>query len=259
MSTSFSEERKEYFEFHKKRYEYCVSRVGKSLSNGDSIMDLGSKYLHQSSMLSKKGFQMCAYDTPEIVGKREVQKIADKKDIQLRATGNLAKGELAQKEEENTYDAILMTEVIEHLAFNPLLMWNSIFRVLKTKSYIFISTPNSLSLNRRVVTMARVLSGVGVGVSVSGVMGTPTYGHHWKEYSISEIYRYFDILNIPEENININTYEYRPYKNNEGVKYKLESVMRKLGNKTYNMADEIFAIIRLPSPKPSVKSGEKYI
>jgi 2-polyprenyl-6-hydroxyphenyl methylase/3-demethylubiquinone-9 3-methyltransferase len=222
-------------------------------------MDLGSKYLHQSSILSEKGFEMYAYDIPEIVGKKEVQKLADEKDIKLRATGNLAKGELAQKEGKNTYDAILVTEVLEHLAFNPLIMWKSIFRVLKPKSHIFISTPNSLSLNRRVVTLARVLAGVGVGVSVSGVMGTPTYGHHWKEYSIKEVYRYFEILNIPKKDINISTYEYRPYKKEKKIRYKLENVMRKLGNKTYNMADEIFAVIRVPSPKPPVPSSEKYI
>ena len=80
-------------------------------------------------------------------------------------------------ESKNTFDALIMAEVLEHLAFNPLPMWRSLFRVLKPNSYIFITTPSSLSLKNRIVEVARVLSGAGAGVSVGGIFGTPTYGH----------------------------------------------------------------------------------
>jgi hypothetical protein len=46
----------------------------------------------------------------------------------------------------------------------------------------------------RVRGALRFLSGNGAGVSVDDVLQRPTYAHHWKEYSVRELKRYFLVL-----------------------------------------------------------------
>jgi len=253
-----SEKGKDYFEFHRGRYEYCVPKILKSI-DGKRIIDLGSKYMFQASFISMKGIDVYAYDVEDTVNKDLIKKRAKKNGITTKSLGDLSLGEVALEEEDSKFDALVMSEVIEHLAFNPLKMWSSIFRVLKPESKIFISTPNSVSLENRIVEPARVLTGTGKGVSVDGIMDTPTYGHHWKEYSIKEIYRYFENLSIDKGNIKISTYSYRPYENFSSFQGATRNMLRKIGNMFEGFSDEILAIIKVPKNKPNIESPDPYV
>jgi len=249
---------KSYFEFHKDRYKYCVPKILKSI-NGEKIMDLGSKYMFQASFISRAGMDVYAYDVKNIINDGLIKRRAKKNEIKTKTLGDLSLGEVALEEEDSKFDALVMSEVIEHLAFNPIEMWKSIFRVLKPGSKIFISTPNSVSLGNRVVESARVLTGTGKGVPVDGILDTPTYGHHWKEYSINEIRRYFERLSIKRSNIRINTYSYRPYKKTSDIQGSARNILRKLGNVFERLSDEIFVRVKLPKDKPSIESPDPYI
>jgi 2-polyprenyl-6-hydroxyphenyl methylase/3-demethylubiquinone-9 3-methyltransferase len=258
MNEKFHKRRKEYYDTHEDRYKYCVKKINDVLSERGKIMDIGSKFMHQASMMSKLGHEVHAYDTKYITEIEEIRNIANKNDVKLKTISDLAKGKVAEDEDNDTFDALIMSEVLEHLAFNPLPMWKQLIKVLKPNSYIFISTPNSLNMKRRVVQTARILAGVGVGITVDGIFSTPTYGHHWKEYSIYEIKEYFGKIGIPKRNIEIDTYSYRPYHERGGIRYNLENILRKIGNKTDRYADEILATIQVPQPKPSVPSSPSY-
>jgi 2-polyprenyl-6-hydroxyphenyl methylase/3-demethylubiquinone-9 3-methyltransferase len=57
-----------------------------------------------------------------------------------------------------------------------------------------VTTPNYYSWKGRAWQFGRYLSGNGGGISVSQVLHTHTYGHHWREYSRKEVLRYFRLL-----------------------------------------------------------------
>jgi len=54
--------------------------------------------------------------------------------------------------EDNTFDAVIGLEIIEHLADTDFFL-NEINRVLKTNGKLILSTPNALSLPRRIMTL----------------------------------------------------------------------------------------------------------
>lgn len=171
---------------------------------------------------------------------------------------SLKDGELGKKVRENKFDALVMTEVIEHLAFNPLKMWKEIMRILRPKAKIFISTPNSMRLENIVREIARILTMRGMGESVKGIMETVTYGHHWKEYSPREIYDYFNYIGIEDEFIEIEFYSYRGDYENSGIIRKLGNKIKNIGNKFDYFSEEMFITVEVPSEKPSVPSPPSY-
>jgi 2-polyprenyl-6-hydroxyphenyl methylase/3-demethylubiquinone-9 3-methyltransferase len=95
---------------------------------------------------------------------------------------------------DDTFDIVLFTEVIEHLAFNPVAMWREIYRVMKPGARVVVTTPNHYALRTRVRRWWRAVRGLGAGVDVEHVLSVHTLGHHWKEYSRRELERYFTLL-----------------------------------------------------------------
>jgi len=49
---------------------------------------------------------------------------------------------------DETFDVVLFSELIEHLALNPVWALSEIHRVLKKDGHVVITTPNALSLER---------------------------------------------------------------------------------------------------------------
>jgi len=94
----------------------------------------------------------------------------------------------------DSIDVVLFSEVLEHLAFNPLPFWQSVYEVLAPGGRIILTTPNFYFWKTRVRGALRFAIGNGGGVSVDDVLKRPTYAHHWKEYSTREIKRYFRLL-----------------------------------------------------------------
>lgn len=56
-----------------------------------------------------------------------------------------------------------------------------------------VTTPNYYALTRRHVKRWRGWFDGG-GITVDEILATPTHGHHWKEYTRSEVERYFRLL-----------------------------------------------------------------
>ena len=57
-----------------------------------------------------------------------------------------------------------------------------------------MTTPNYYAWNGRAWDFGRFLRGFGGGISVDAILGTHTYGHHWREFSKHEVIRYFCLL-----------------------------------------------------------------
>lgn len=57
-----------------------------------------------------------------------------------------------------------------------------------------MTTPNVYALRGRAWQWLRFLRGNGSGLDVRDILRTPTYGHHWKEFSRAEVTGYFLVL-----------------------------------------------------------------
>lgn len=83
---------------------------------------------------------------------------------------------------DNSFDAVLFCEVIEHLTRDPVKTLLEIWRVLKPEGYLILTTPNVARLEN----VARLLSGWNIYDPYSGY---GPYGRHNREYTKHELHR----------------------------------------------------------------------
>ena len=83
---------------------------------------------------------------------------------------------------KNTYDVILLLDVLEHVP-NPKFFLTNLFKFLKSNSYIVITLPNSVSLRKRI----SVLFGKTNYASYEEYYEEDPFRGHWREYSMSDI------------------------------------------------------------------------
>jgi 2-polyprenyl-6-hydroxyphenyl methylase/3-demethylubiquinone-9 3-methyltransferase len=160
-----------------------------------SVLDVGAHWLHQAVLYARDGYRVTAADFTQTLAQPGVRKAAAAYQIKLLEYTDLAAPDELASLRDDSFDLILFTEILEHLAFNPVRMWRELYRLLRPGGRILIGTPNYYALRGRVWrNMPRFLRGGGAGLSVRDVLGKPTLGHHWKEYSLAELVSYFRIL-----------------------------------------------------------------
>jgi SAM-dependent methyltransferase len=91
------------------------------------------------------------------------------------------------KYKNEKYDAILASEILEHLPYNPIKIVKSMKKNLNKKGIVILSVPNRFS----VVKIYRFLRGKHPFIFFhefnSKDMVLNNYGHHWLEYSESDL------------------------------------------------------------------------
>ena len=113
---------------------------------------------------------------------------------------------------------------------------------MKPGGIIYISTPNAFSLPYLIRNFKNIFFLNSVGISIDEIMSNVTYGHHWKEYSASEIKKYFSLL-TSDFKVKINPYKYRPYDlRPPNLFFK---VLSRIGNMTNAFADDLEVIVTL--------------
>jgi 2-polyprenyl-6-hydroxyphenyl methylase/3-demethylubiquinone-9 3-methyltransferase len=246
-----------YADFHERRFSYLLERITEVLPRGSRVLDMGSHFLDQALLLRKAGYAVHGFDASAFTEMPSVRRVAQENQIELSTIHDLSLGEFGADIPDSTFDALVFAEIIEHLAFNPLLMWKSIFRLLKPNAFIFVSTPNGLGMRRRVKEIAKLVLGMGKGPSIKEIFGSVTYGHHWKEYGRGELVKYFSFLGIPPENIRLFRYHYR--KKTELWQYsKFSWTLSFFLDRVPVLREELFLVARLPPSKPTVPDPPSY-
>ncbi|HQV73081.1 MAG TPA: methyltransferase domain-containing protein [Dokdonella sp.] len=171
--------------------EFCTSW---DLQRGNRVLDIGAHWLHQSILWKQAGFDITAVDLPITFEMANVQSIARAMDIKLIPCANLEAADAFDAIADSSADVILFTEIIEHLTFNPIRFWKQVHRILAPNGRLVVTTPNYYAWNGRAWDFGRFLRGFGGGISVDAILGTHTYGHHWREFSKHEVIRYFCLL-----------------------------------------------------------------
>ncbi|HEX5122291.1 MAG TPA: methyltransferase domain-containing protein [Rhodanobacteraceae bacterium] len=158
------------------------------------LLDVGSHWLHQSLLWALDGWSVVAMDLPLIADVAMVRDLAALHSIRLLPNRDLQYPEALASLADDSVDLVLFTEIIEHITFNPVAMWRAIHRVLRPGGTIVVTTPNYYALRGRAWAPLRFLGGRGGGLAVESLIGEPTFAHHWKEYSLKELARYFELL-----------------------------------------------------------------
>jgi 2-polyprenyl-6-hydroxyphenyl methylase/3-demethylubiquinone-9 3-methyltransferase len=182
-----------YFNNNLHRYGFTLKTFLES-TTGTKLLDIGCHYLHQAISLSFLGFEVWGLDVPEFLAKDCVQKRAQDANVRLIEVANLENLDSLTGLAENAFDVIFFTEILEHIAFNPILMWREIYRVLAPEGKIIITTPNYYCLFNQSKRIKRSMKRLGGYIPIEDIFTNVTFGHHWKEYSVSELKKYFHLL-----------------------------------------------------------------
>ena len=169
-----------YARSQERRFANLMNWIARFLPRRSHVMDMGSHFLDQAVLLSEAGYTVHGFDAPAFTELPNVMAIAERHHIALSTIDDLSLGQFGSDIPDSTFDALIFAEVIEHLAFNPLLMWKSIFRVLKPNALLVVTTPNGLAIRRRIKEIGKIVLGIGKGLSLKDIFGNVTYGHHWK-------------------------------------------------------------------------------
>lgn len=217
-----------YFQYHRERFRKMAETVCAKLPKGSAVLDIGSHYLHSSILLSLLGYRVDCMDVTEFCTLPFIQERAAAYGLTQIEENNLEKLS-SLSEVQDQYDLILFAEIFEHITFNPIGFWQRIHSLIKQNGNIYISTPNSLTIYAIIKTLYKVITLKGIGLDVSAIFPTVTYGHHWKEYSASEIKTYFNILNNGFQ-VSITKFNYKPKESTGTVKSSIRNGLLQLGN-----------------------------
>lgn len=196
-----------YLHWHAQRFLRTKDLFDQRHPNAASctMLDIGAHWLHQSLLYAMDGQRMIAVDVGGVLNVQSVRAMAADNNITLLPISDLSVATVFDELAPASVDYVLFTEILEHITFNPVAMWQAIGRVLKPGGKVIIITPNYYFWQSRAWGFGRFARRMGGGIPVSEIIEQITYGHHWKEYSGREIVRYFEILPL---SLNVDHMEY---------------------------------------------------
>ena len=238
---------------HARRFQYTLQQIKQLVPTGGLIADIGCHRLDFGLMLRESGYQVVGFDVPEFIAKDSVKNRAINAGIRLVTIADLGKAEFSEEFPEDTFDAIVFAEILEHITFNPLDMWLRLFGMIREDGHLFVTTPNSMSLRGTLRGIWNIVSRTGYGLPFREIFSNVTYGHHWKEYSRKEVLEYFCYLGVPKKNISV---EYVSYRKKEKT---IRSLVISLIECLTPLKPGLFCTLKISNPKLSVPSAPVYL
>ena len=216
-----------YFDYHERRFARIANTLLDRSRLGAKVLELGSHFLHSSMILTELGFELSPVDVQEFWNIEVVQKRAEAYGLLPIVNNNFENLELPKVLSE-TFDVILFTEVLEHITFNPIEFWKRLFALGKSGGFIYVSTPNSFALITVLRALKNILTFKSIGIGIPQIFQKVTYGHHWKEYSKTELRTYFSSLS-DGYNPEVSYYSYKKMDRNS-LKDHFYSLLMTVGN-----------------------------
>lgn len=171
-----SSREKEYFLIHQKRYSYLLQKISQlKLKKTAKILDVGCYPPHLLEALENYGFEVWGISSPH-------EPITHPKVAILNIeTENLPF-------QNNFFDLVIFSEILEHLLHNPIPVLKELKRVLKNSGSLLITTPNVACLKNRL----HLLLGQNIYFNLDQLLATTPqnlniYHRHNRLYTMAEV------------------------------------------------------------------------
>ena len=180
-----------YLDQHFDRFCYTSDLISNYLPNIESarILDIGSFPYYLPAILSKRfGSTIEAIDlpkeaywpgTPYKQSSNIVRINTDGEPLSIKQ--HVVNIETDSFEPDELFDAVIFTEILEHLLLQPNHAFEQIHRALKPGGIVVVTTPNAQYL-MKVLSMLR-----GKNLYEKYNLGLGAYGRHNREYLLSEV------------------------------------------------------------------------
>ncbi len=169
-----------YCKVHSFRYKVDLANISKILPIGSRVLDFGAWPYVMSDALSSYGFSVVAGDIYP-----EKCLLTSGRNFELyKCDANKHQTML----ESDTFDAVIFTEVFEHIYNNPIKVTEELRRILKPGGLLYLTTPNGFG-SRKLAKIFRTGCFQNVfsqwnSLSTTGLMG------HVTEYTPKEIHNF---------------------------------------------------------------------
>ncbi|MFH1539011.1 MAG: class I SAM-dependent methyltransferase [bacterium] len=177
-------EHEAYFREMERRNVFLITRVLGDFPSG-RVLDAGASPAHLSALLQRAGCGVTAIDlypdSPFVQDRG-----APRKNLFRELNIHVVQHDIAAGNfplEDNSFDAALFTEVLEHIRGNPLPALEEIRRVLRPGGRLYLTTPNVVALRNRL----KILVGRNIYNPVEMMINVAPYKCHNREYTLAEV------------------------------------------------------------------------
>lgn len=183
---------KRYIDFLHAQYEKILLDLYK-IFNGESknkrVLEISSFLGVVDIALAKIGFEVYTYDIPEFQKNSTLNELYSSFNVHSSSGYLQDAGKNGLPYPDNHFDAVILSEVIEHLNFNPLPLLQEINRILKKDGIIYLTTPNQVNLINRIkiIKGRSVRNSIHDSVTQVDESRQTICGIHWREYTVSEL------------------------------------------------------------------------
>jgi len=189
----------DYLRLSYQRFDKTKTLLMQSFADGQrgELLDIGAHWLHQTLLYALDGFTVTAADlraSGDMDSNPIVNAIATEHGIATLSYEQLSNPTELLPLGEDRFDIIMFSEIIEHITFNPVAMWRTLYRLLKPGGRIVVTTPNYFWPGYFLKDITRPLAGRSSGLLVRDIIQLNDYGAHWKVYSARDLRDYFGLL-----------------------------------------------------------------
>ena len=192
---------KAYNKTHQDRFIYIVNTALKTFktSKENKLLDFGSHIGSLSLLFKHYDFDVTAIDIEEVI-KNHTDNYSnngikyDSLDIDWERLPY----------EDNYFDCVIFSEVLEHLYESPIKILNELHRVLKPGGSLFLTTPNVIKLENKI----KFFLNINIYQDLYRYCFNPRFGLHFREYTKKDLlillrdyikfaeldFRYFDYV-----------------------------------------------------------------
>lgn len=167
---------------HAKRFKTTIAEINrlfKGAANRSTIriLDIGSLTGAMCIALKREGYDVYGVDFDEVVA--EYRDVYVKNGIDIRAISDPTQ----LPYEDNYFDCVVFTEVLEHVYDTPLHILNEFKRALKVGGCLLITTPNVMRLENKL----KFLLNINIYQDLHRYVTNPRPSLHFREYTMREL------------------------------------------------------------------------
>lgn len=189
---------KKYIDWLTTQYESILLDFNELFNNSRTpsrVLEISSFLGVVDIALVKMGFDVSTYDIPEFQNNTKLKKLYSEYNVHscIGYIKDIWKTGLPYP--DNHFDAVIFSEVIEHLNINPLPVLQEINRILKPDGILYITTPNQVRLFNRITIIlgGSIRNSISTSVTQIEQSQNTICGIHWREYTLKELVEILEI------------------------------------------------------------------